>query len=426
MRFRPSSRVFPLLAVLALWLGMAPPAQAVVCTSCACVTLLHNVTRNRIETEGEQTRAFITAQFKQNQRWLNEDFFTEEISLALQGMTEQLVVNGLNQMMAIGTFLDAKHQMETQRLMQERTADAHRDYQPTTDACVWGTAVQHIAPAYARVGVTAHVLAQRSMDRQLGNGRSSAAEGPDIDRISRVRQVREVYCNPGDNMQQTQYMCGTGGPAERRNKDIDYGRVMDGSLTLGVDFTDTAIGNDEQDIFALSNYLYAHQLFSRIPLPIMTMRAGQEGWMDMRSVVAKRGVAENSFNNIIGLKSMAPEATADSADYLAVVLQRMGVSVDDAKEMVGARPSYFAMMNILSQSIYQTPSFYVNLYDKPVNVERKDVGMQAINLMLDRDTYVSELRMEAVLSQLLETEVSRAQDRVQNAAGMLKRNERKN
>jgi hypothetical protein len=116
----------------------------------------------------------------------------------------------------------------------------------------------------------------------------------------------------------------------------------------------------------------------------------------------------------------------------------MGLSETDAQRVISGRnsktgatdpllkPSYYATLQTLSQALEQNPEFYIGLYDTPTNVKRKAVAMQAVNLLLDRETYNSELREEAVLSQILETEVSREQDRHENAVNNMKRNERTN
>jgi hypothetical protein len=71
-------------------------------------------------------------------------------------------------------------------------------------------------------------------------------------------------------------------------------------------------------------------------------------------------------------------------------------------------------MEILTKKLYQNPSFYTELYDKPANVDRKLVSMQAIDLMQRRDIYRSVLRSEAILAVMLETALSEQQDKVSN------------
>ena len=137
----------------------------------------------------------------------------------------------------------------------------------------------------------------------------------------------------------------------------------------------------------------------------------QKLYLDMRSVVAKRAVAENSFNAITAMKS---EGTPGSRDYLLALMRELGVTQEDANRMLGANPSYYAQMEVLTKKIYQNPDFYTNLYDKPANVERKGVALQAIGLMQKFDLFKSYLRNEASLSILLELAVMDLQEEVEN------------
>jgi hypothetical protein len=60
-------------------------------------------------------------------------------------------------------------------------------------------------------------------------------------------------------------------------------------------------------------------------------------------------------------------------------------------------------MEVLTKKLYQHPAFYSDLYDKPANVLRKDVAIQAAELMQKRDIYRSFLRSEITLATMLET-----------------------
>ena len=117
-------------------------------------------------------------------------------------------------------------------------------------------------------------------------------------------------------------------------------------------------------------------------------------------------------------------------EFTKNVLGQLGVTSDDDKRRLlggtlddglapGLRPSYFALMEVLAQKIYLDAEFFTNLYDKPANVQRKEVAMQAINLMLERDMHKSELRSEMVLSVWLELELMKYQKSVQNRLNSL-------
>jgi hypothetical protein len=167
---------------------------------------------------------------------------------------------------------------------------------------------------------------------------------------------------------------------------------------------------------ALQTNLYGHNVFEPITRNAIQFTGSNDEIMDLRSILAKRSVAENSFESIVGLKTPSPPGTATAtAPYLKAVLAQLGVTVpEDVKLLLGDRPSYYAQLETLSQRVYQNPEFFTDLYDSPANVERKNVAMQAIGLMLDRDSFKSELRSESILSVWLETEIMKYQQSVQN------------
>ena len=72
----------------------------------------------------------------------------------------------------------------------------------------------------------------------------------------------------------------------------------------------------------------------------------------------------------------------------------------EAREYLGEQPSYYAQLEVLAKKIYQNPDFFAGLYDSPANVARKGVAMKAIELMLDRAIYESQIRQEMLTSVL--------------------------
>ncbi len=227
---------------------------------------------------------------------------------------------------------------------------------------------------------------------------------------------------------------------------------MDKKLTLDVDFTDTATTNDEEDIIALAKHLYFPTTFDIAD--IEALKRDPRGHFSSRSYAAKMGVAHTSFVNLVGMKSRAPAGIPTTATataptpaafgqvpvvtvrpapatltedagwaYMKAMMREFGMtpldmngngSVTDAvdltveeqiDEMLGERPSYYAQMEVLTKKIYQSPNFYTNLYDKPVNVQRIGASLDAIALMHQRDRFESLLRREMLTAVLVEEEL---------------------
>ena len=366
------------------------------------------------------------------QNWVVDDFFDDFWSLGVGELTELLSVHGMYQMQMIGSFFDAKNQLETTRLYFKLQAEAHKDYHPSDDFCWFGTNARSLSSSDARAHANVLALSERSLQRQVGYMASTAAK-PGGDKQYRWNQFINTYCDPKDNSWTApgsglDFACdrdgvGTGVAAgalniRRVNRDIDYTALLEEPRTLNADFSDvtapSAIPDDEADILAMAQNLYGNTTPSRA-LSDTTLKdnpGAQALYMDLRSVIAKRNVAEHSFNAIVALKSAgtngdptAPVANRPNVGrYMGAIMRElMPVGSNDADiiAVMGENPSYYAQLEVLSKKIYQSPEFFANLYDKPANVKRKGVAMKAIELMLDRALFESELRQEMLLSVML-------------------------
>jgi len=394
------------------------PAQAI-CGGCVqpdCGAAIVLLGRNHFKGN-TQMMTWISNEFTQHRQWLSETFFRQNVLPALMLMTEQLSAVAMQQALVIGTFLDAKHQLETQRIFQTLQAEAHKDYHPSEDFCWFGTGVRSLAHSESMSRHKTKSLDKISLDRHLGNANLAGARNRDGDYEARWRQFASTYCDPKDNNWQggasgLQLACLNPGDPVRRNRDIDYTRLIDEPRTLNeVLFVDDVLPPVEEDVIAMAKNLYGHKVLSRkATKEELANDRAQHLYLALRSVAAKRSVAENSYNAIVGLKSSGTSDVYDNMIpetrlYLAAVLKELGMSGEEALEIMGNWPSYYAQLEVLSKKIYQNPDFYANLYDKPANVARKRVALQAIELMLDRAIYESQLRQEMAMSVLLSSKL---------------------
>jgi hypothetical protein len=366
-------------------------------------------------------KAHIDTEFDQHRNWLVNDFYENQVKPALQTFTKQMDAVAMQQTLIIGTFFDAKQQLETQRLYQELQVEAHKDYQPSKDFCTFGTNVRSLASSERNAQVNTLAMNARQMRRHLGHTSMASAASAEVDKAARWAQFKNTYCDPHDNNwiesnpSETglQRVCGAGATDKKRtNIDIDYPRLVGQARTIDVAFQDAALTDTETDILALGNNLFGHDTLTRrfdegdLNSDDITKFDNQKLYMALRSVAAKRNVAESSFNAIVGMKSAGSADNAGNAvetrKFLAAVMKELGVTdTDEIYEIIGEDPSYYAQLEILAKKIYQTPNFFAGLYDKPANVERKSVALKAIELMVDRAIYESVLRQEMAMSVLL-------------------------
>jgi hypothetical protein len=402
--------------------------------------------------------------------WVKSEFFVNEIVPALRHMVTQMNAVAMQHTMAIGMFMDAKNQMETQRLFEELRAEAHKDYVPSDTFCWFGTNVKSLPGASIKGKANALSLSRKALDRQLGNANVKGSAGMYVDMSNRWEAFRRTYCDRYDNNMNLVYSSsglrlacdhdGAKGPGtamgpsiadwRRVNRDIDFTRLMDLPRTINFDLSDMdASSDDEQDVVALQENIYGHHVPSKGLATLFDTTAAQNFYVALRSVAAKRSVAEFTFSALVGLKSAgttqnfesyvtskgfpAPFALGHTRQYLASILRELypkslndptdctlsndgkTLCYTDIYEIMGENPSYYAQLEILGKKMYQNPEFYAKLYDTPANVARKGVAMRAIELMIDREMYESQLRREMIASVLLSSRL-RSLEREVNGA----------
>tara|TARA_R110001592_G_scaffold3525_15_gene19952 strand:+ start:515 stop:1912 length:1398 start_codon:yes stop_codon:yes gene_type:complete len=392
---------------------------------------------------------YLDREFKRVEQFIIQEMWEQSILPVMMLSAEQFTAVALQQAMIIGMFIDAESQMDAQRLLQEIRAKVHKDYQPSVGMCEFGSVVKSLAATEIRGETFAVVFSRRSQDRHLGKGDSSGAYGSDLDQANRIMHFKRLFCNEKDRRGALIPVCDNevywnnasfqrDGRA-RINKDIDYFSLMDSPWNLKIDFTNQEIldaaatppihNEDEEHLFALSSNLFGHMIFPRPPAKLLenqsqqNIKNMQKYYIDMRAIQAKRSVAENSLYAIAAMKAEAPLVTdlAGGADkevnsrlYMEHILGELGIPSAEILVLLGENPSYYAQMEVLTKKLYQNPDFYTNLYDKPANVERKTVALQAIKLMQKFDMLKSFLRGEATVSMLLELAVVDLQNEVED------------
>lgn len=347
--------------------------------------------------------------FQRIELWMVKILFEKYLLPNFFYMINQLSAIPLLQMQVVGAFLDAKHQMETQRLFQYMNAQTFRDYYPSEGLCSISTLSRSIMASDQKQNATVAALSQGSIKRQLLNANRNAAEGTISDRAGRMKQFREKYCEAKDNNGAFVKICGSSVAQLRKNRDIDYGRLLSEPMTLNIDFANApasgAQAETHEDFFALASNLYSHEVMRQIPSAFLQDRNSiQETYMDFRSIIAKRSVAEQSFFAIAALKTPG-DVSAESYAFLLELMKEMGFAEDEAKRLLSENPSYYQQLELVSRKMFQRPEFYVDLMDKPANVARKGVALQALSLLPRRELFKSALRTEAMLAILLELEI---------------------
>jgi hypothetical protein len=415
-------RAFLCLAIAAA-LMLPLPLRAQACSNCYVVAAGHNAITATVFSLHFLLRHNITQSMKDHRRdFVIGEFFNNMILPALQSLTHQLEQAAAMELIAIGSFIDAENQLETQLVFQELKARAHKDYQPSIGMCTIGTAARGLASAGSNAETVAYTLAERSLRRQLNNANTAGAVGTYVDKRGRLSQFTRRYCDSYDNGNGLEPLCGPPRNAAQKsavNRDVDGGRLFS-SLAYKVRYGNLGMDRDDPDLFALADNLYAHEVLPPVREALLKadgnnqINPNQSILLDIRAIAAKRAVAEDSFNQIAGMRALGTEEAAATTPQTASLLELMGYAPGDARALIDETPSYQARMELLTKKMYMDPVFYTNLYDKPANVERKGAALRAIGLMQDMDMFKSRLRSEMALSVLLELEIQNYQESVDN------------
>ncbi len=422
-----------ILALSIIFVGMAAvmtsapePAQAICCDDC-CLCLTETIPEDFVQWI--QTALTINIYiwinlFLHQLIWFDITYWEQNMLPTFMHMGTQLSSVGMLQVMTIGKFMDAKEQLETQRLLQELHARANKDYHPSVGMCEFGTRITSLSASERKGETNALILNERSTDRFMGHVDTAAQSGVKGDVSVRLGRFQSQFCDTFDNGNGLYFMCPDlrapqpGAVKNRFNKDIDYQRTIQNPWTIELDLT--AGGNpseNDEEVVAMANNLYGFDSFERIDSadlqnnPNDDVSNAQQAYLNFRAAVAKTKVAENSFNALMAMKG---EGTAGSRAFIAAYLEELGIPAAEIDLFLGVNPSYNAQMEILTKKAYQSPLFYTNLYDKPANVERKGVAMQAIGLIQKFDLLKSYLRTESSLSVLLELSVEKLQTEVED------------
>lgn len=352
---------------------------------------------------------------------------------ALKMMAAQMTGVMGQQALIVGSYFDADEQLDTQRDLQMLSARAQKDYHPSEQLCAYGTGIRSLADTEERGRMNNQALNAILMKEYSNNENTVAAAGLVNDRLDRLQKFKDLYCDPRDHGNQLWELCFSkayeGGPPsdvtltperlQRVNKDIDYHRTLSEPRTLDVDFTDTVKVADEEDVIALARNLYWDRAMD--PAIMSAGKFDEQGYMTLRSLIAKGSLAHNSFTTIVGMKSKSPVKTDPAEEirtggaHLKAILKDFNIPPADIEKMFGHNPSYFAQMEILSKTLYQHPNFYTNLYDKPANIARINAAMTAIRLMQLRDRFDSQTRRELLMAALMEDSLGTEENKVYSA-----------
>ena len=122
---------------------MPQKSKAQSCCSCLFATLQEETIGSQgwLRLTGEAFAHIEVAKMLPHKIWINEWFWSGPggVGTALMFMAEQFSAIAFQQTQIIGSFMDAKFQMQTQQVLQTLRARAHKDYHPSSGMCEFGS-----------------------------------------------------------------------------------------------------------------------------------------------------------------------------------------------------------------------------------------------------------------------------------------------
>lgn len=389
-QFRFDIRKYLIALCVMGFILMAMPSQSyAVCTRCCNC----NSVRNAIIDE-----------VKKHQDWLVEDFWAKNVEPAIDKATAEIETFTLANAALNGNVIEAQSNIDSIRNYQELSSNAIQGTRTSEAICRFGSLSKSLAASDAKVQQKILELSQASQDRELARPGQDSAEGPTQDMAARYDNFKTKFCDiksyggsfsfcsePDDFM---------------TNLDIDYTRLVDTQATIS--------DAESRGVIPLMNNLFSPETFPAIPASLLgpdsNSQSSRDLLMDQRALIAKRSVAQNSFQNIVARRS---EGTGGSLENMKALLKNMGIAEDaEIIRYLTDKPSYHSQMDVLTKRIYQDGDFFKNLMDDPTNLARQYAAMQSFGLMQQRDIYDSLQRSEVLLSLIVELELEDYQTKV--------------
>lgn len=374
-------------------------------TCCSCET-----TRDNLANELDRHR----------REYVVGTYWTDTVYPGLRTVLNNIVASIVGQSTSLGGFIEAQNNVNTLASQQKLQAEAVNKFTPSEALCRYGSLSGSLAADDIRARGNQQALARINIRRDLGAEGTAGEAGRAGDVSARMNNFMSEYCDEGSNNNALGLMCGTSAnrkrdissiPADQRyNRDIDYTQTIEARPTLDTDFTSTAAASaqvqaGQQDVISLGQNLYGSSQLSERPTEgDMKDVDNQLLYMKTRSLTGIRGVAQNSYAAIAGMRA---RGSGKSANYINATLRSLGLPDQQIKHLMSENPSYFAQMEILTKKIYQSPAYYVNLMDSRTNVKRQTTSLESLQLMQDRDIYQSTQRSEMLLALLVQLQARR-------------------
>jgi|GEM_PF-3400889 len=348
------------------------------CQMCACVEPAHAQTRAVVMEEHEKTKKHVTDEYEKHRiKFMLGYFFYRHLDPAIRSVATQTTTESKNHSVNAGATTDATMQLNAQRKMQEQQARSTIDSQPNTSLCRMATLSDNMQGASAAKETAVQKITKQSLDRQMLVEGSSGEGGRIGDVNIRYASLQEMNENPA-----------------MKNADVDVFSAIYQPMTLDADYMSNDVTDSKKRIASVMDNLVGDELLQGPQSFDLNDEKFQNLVTDSRALANSRSFSATSLSYLIGSRTQG----AKSGEYASAVMMQNGATQQDAQKILGERPSFEAMNNLVAKK--NIAGFIPELYDSTANVSRASAALQAQGMSQSVELLETLLRSGNLVSRI--------------------------
>lgn len=289
------------------------------------------------------------------------DFWDDYLE-ALQDMTAQLNSSVNDGTRNMNSLFDTSNMTLNQRTVQQVEIQAKKQFQPTNEGCRFDTAARYMADAGRTGKAMSAGLGKSYTGIGLNGARSDAAKGPGQLAAVRWNRYRTLFCD--DRMNGGKAGCAAGNPLV--NAHVTPSKTLFGRETI-------PMNTDPNYALAVNELIYnliGYEAPAPIPQDALAAPSLKDRRQEQRAYATQMDAVGALIYDVVGERTPGQPA----AEVQAL---RQSQGITDANP----RPSEREIRQSTLEQLWN-PSYYVDLQDSSSTTNRKEVFLQAYNLML--------------------------------------------
>lgn len=289
------------------------------------------------------------------------DFWDDYLE-ALQNMTGQLNSSLADGTRNMNSLFDTSNMTLNQRSLQQIEVQAKKQFQPTNEGCRFDTAAKYMATTTRTAKAISTGLGKENTGVALNGTGSDAQKGPGQLAAVRWNRYRTLFCD--DRMNGGKSGCAAGNPLV--NAHVTPSKTLFGRETIPMN-TDP---NYKLAVNELVYNLIGYEAPAPIPQDALAAPSLKDRRQEQRAYATQMDAVGALIYDVVGERT-----PGEAAPEVQALRQSQGIT--DAN----ARPSDREIRQSTLEQLWN-PSYYVDLQDSSSTTNRKEVFLQAYNLML--------------------------------------------